>query len=222
MPNTEKQKILEPQLPPALEAVHSLNASHYATLADGDELEQMLFVNVDFQFDGIAKVAFSGCVFSKCSFTENTDTRHDFVDCLFEGCDLASACFSDSSFFRCSFTLCRTVGTNFSNSSLRHSLFSQCQMKYANFGQSKLTWVKMQNNDLSNASFGDAQLKQFLFDNCILSGVEFFHTSLNGIDLRSSQIDGIILGDRSEIVGAIVTPLQACELALLLGVIIKE
>ena len=44
---------------------------------------------------------------------------------------------------------------------------------------------------------------------------------LNGIDLRTCEIDGIKLTG-GELKGAIVTPPQACDLARLLGVDIRN
>ena len=49
---------------------------------------------------------------------------------------------------------------------------------------------------------------------------DFTGTSLKGIDLTEDEIEGLLVSG-PELRGAIVTPLQACDLARLLGLIIR-
>jgi uncharacterized protein YjbI with pentapeptide repeats len=58
------------------------------------------------------------------------------------------------------------------------------------------------------------------FKGCDISSSEFTNTPLKQIDFRDSDISEIALTGR-ELKDAIVSPLQAVELARLLGVIIK-
>ena len=54
-----------------------------------------------------------------------------------------------------------------------------------------------------------------------LIGVNFSHTSLSGVDLTQCRLEGIRIAG-GELKGAVVTPYQAAELALLLGVVIRQ
>ena len=55
---------------------------------------------------------------------------------------------------------------------------------------------------------------------CDLSGADLLGTSLAGQDLTECEIAGVRLAG-GEVRGAVVTPAQACELAKLLGVVIR-
>ena len=80
--------------------------------------------------------------------------------------------------------------------------------------------VSFSRSDFSGGSFGGCQVEGVFFDQCNLCECDFFHTPLDGMDFTTSQISGILLSG-SELKGAVVTPLQAAELASLLGLIVR-
>lgn len=58
------------------------------------------------------------------------------------------------------------------------------------------------------------------FNGCDLANSEFTNTPLKKVDFRENNISDILLTGR-ELKDAIVSPMQAVELARLLGVIVK-
>ena len=74
---------------------------------------------------------------------------------------------------------------------------------------------------LDGAAFYEAKPKVLAFAGGSLAEAELGGMPLKGIDLRSTDIQGIRLTG-GELKGAIVSPVQAMELARLLGVEIRE
>ena len=68
-------------------------------------------------------------------------------------------------------------------------------------------------------SFG-VRWRALTFEVCPLMAAELFKTPLEGMDLTTCQIDGLIV-DPPSLRGAVVTAEQACGLAKLLGLIIR-
>lgn len=213
--------ILTPEILPSLSVAECLDDAFYASLEAEEDIVNTHFAGVTFKELSTKRITFSGCRFEKCIFVACESVRFDFADCAFSGCDLASMDFDGGVFHRVSFKACRAVGMHAADALLRNVTFEDCQMAYANFGLAKLFKVAKTCCDLSHASFGEAQFKHVCWERCRLGGAELFGTRLRGMDLRSNEIDGIVLGDRMELEGAVVTPQQACGLALLLGLKIE-
>lgn len=213
-------KRLPPDLPKALARIEALDGATMERLLEEEGLEAAHLVGITFEGIDLSRVAFRGCVFEKCCFPGDVDILYDWMDCAFRGCDFAGARLHKAAMLRVTLEDCRGVGTAMTEMTLRSVLLKACQLRYANYGLSRLTAVAFEGCDLSQASFGDAQFDGVTFTDCRLSGAELYGTRLKGMDLRSNAIDGIVLGNRGELEGATVTPVQACELARLLGVII--
>lgn len=218
------RKLISPTLPEELVPMDRFSRALLDMLEDDEDIEGIRFEGVTFDPLSVHRASFRACAFDKCTFLADEEdddgTIYDFVDCVFQGCDFAGAQMNKGAFQRVAFRSCRGVGLYLSEATLRSVTFDDCQLGYANFGLSKITAVKMTGCDLSHATFGYAKLDSLQWEKCRLSGAELFGTKLAGMDLRTNEIDGIVLGDRTELVGATVTPLQACGLALLLGVIV--
>lgn len=214
---------LPPDLPEDLTRVDSLTDALRASLRDMDDIEGIHFACVTFGEIAVRRASFRGCVFEKCTFDPSCEwQRADFQDCAFHGCDFAAMQLTGASIHRVSFSDCRGVGAYLTDATLRNVRFDNCQMAYANFGSARLKAVRMAGCDVSHASFGYAVFEHMAWDACRLSGAEFFGTKLSGIDLRTNTIDGIVLGDRSELQGAIVTSMQALSLSYLLGIVVED
>lgn len=214
-------KLFPPDIPGSLTPVDSLAPVERA-INEGDDAQALRLTGVDFGPLAARRASFKGCAFEKCVFANMEVGRIEFQDCAFSGCDFAGAHLDGVSMLRVSFAVCRWVGAYLPDATLRHGTFEENQMAYANFGSAKLLNVHMKGCDLNHASFGYAQLKDVRWEGCRLSGAELFGVKLAGMDLRTDEIDGIVLGDRSELVGAVVTRMQALDLAYLLGVIVEE
>ena len=118
------------------------------------------------------------------------------------------------------FSNCRLVGSNLTCSSLNNTTVCDCNCRYSNMSSCSAKSTLFDSCDMTNSYMADMQLKSVAWDKCRLVEAEFLHTSLNGIDMRTNDISGMLLTG-PELKGAIVTAQQACELSRLLGVIIK-
>ena len=91
-------------------------------------------------------------------------------------------------------------------------MFSECGFKNVRFERCRLR----------EASLTELRAKKGAFEvsGCDLARAVLFRTPLAGLDLTTCIIEGAAL-EGPELRGAVVTAQQACELARLLGVIIK-
>ena len=65
-----------------------------------------------------------------------------------------------------------------------------------------------------------AILKNIEFTDCDLTRATLFGTPMKGLDLTTCTLDGVLV-NLPDLRGMIVTPLQAAELAKLLGLVVK-
>lgn len=214
---------LPPDLPGALAQADALTTEMRQALRDLDDIEGVRFVGVSFDDVITWRASFRGCVFERCVFDPAAEVNaFDFLDCAFLGTDFAGMQLAKAAFQRVRFASCRAVGAYFTEAAFRNATFDDCQLAYANFGLSRLSDVSFSACDANHASFGYATFSNVQFSRIKLSGAEFFGAKLKGIDLRTCQIDGIVLADRTELAGATITPLQALDLIHLLGVTVAE
>lgn len=74
--------------------------------------------------------------------------------------------------------------------------------------------------EVERAEFNGCYFKNVVFKECSLEKADFMNTNLKGMDFTDSDISGILLSGK-ELRGAYVSTMQAVELSLLLGIIIK-
>ena len=186
-----------------------------------DDVEGRAFAHEALEDIEGERLDFSRCRFTRCRIAPGAIRWLSFSDCVFENCDLSSAVMRKASFLRAEFRDCRMVGVDFSEASLQSVLFSACQMKYANFSRAKLNPARFENCTMDNAAFYECKNKAVAFSGGSLVEAELGGMPLKDIDLRSTDIRGIrVVG--GELKGAIVSPVQAMELAKILGVVIRE
>lgn len=98
------------------------------------------------------------------------------------------------------------------------------QGEFANFAFSRLRTVRFAGCPMHGAAFGDCRFERVEFAQCDLTQAEFFGTRLRGLSFADSDIRGIRVREIGsfELKGLKISPLQAVELARLLGVEIEE
>lgn len=113
---------------------------------------------------------------------------------------------------------------NFAETALNHLLFERCKGEFANFAFSRLRTVRFAGCPMHGAAFGDCRFERVEFAQCDLTQAEFFGTRLRGLSFADSDIRGIRVREIGsfELKGLKISPLQAVELARLLGVEIEE
>ncbi len=88
--------------------------------------------------------------------------------------------------------------------------FNGCHFKNVTFNEC----------NFENASFLECGFNKVVFKECSLEKADFMNTTLKGMDLTDCDISGMLLTGK-ELRGAYVSSMQAVELSLLLGIIIK-
>ncbi|HEX3040027.1 MAG TPA: pentapeptide repeat-containing protein, partial [Caproiciproducens sp.] len=109
---------------------------------------------------------------------------------------------------------------NFAEATFDHVGAKDCNCRLVNLSSSKMKNAAFDHVDFTGGSFQQCGLKTVAFRECRLIQAEFLHTPLKGIDFTSSEIGGILLSGE-ELRGAIVTPLQACDLSRFLGLVVR-
>lgn len=165
----------------------------------------------------------TGCLFAQCDLPESRFEKCYLRDVVFDQCDLSCCDFTRANLTRVQFIDCRLTGAIFAGCYCSNLQLDRCRAPYSNFTQAKLHRVSFTGCDLHEAAIDDCRTDQdaLIFSGCDLTDASLTHTSMNGLDLSDSQIDGIAV-TLPELKGAIVSPIQACELSKLLGIIIKS
>ena len=208
--------IFPPDLPKQLaEGVDFLDK-----LSREDRLEEAVYTGQNFCGENLKNLEAVRCRFIKCDFSEANLAFAGFRDVVFEACDFSNSDLNKASFQRVVFAHCKLMGMDFVEGSMHHARFTECDARYLNVADSKVQNVAFESTRLENASFLRCRMKA-QFSHCNLTQTMFEQTPLKEFDLRTCRLEGVQVTP-SDLRGAIVTPLQASELAVLLGLIIKE
>lgn len=188
-----------------------------------DIKENSLFESETLENIILKKSKFDECSFNKVELTNSDISHSSFVDLIFKNSDLSNTNLEFSSFHRIRFEECRLIGVDFSNSSLNDITFVNCKLDYSNFSSSRLKNVEFVSCELIKSSFIASKLDKDIvfFDTCNLEEAEFLDTSLNSIDLSTSNINGLGFMNK-DIKGCIVSMEEAIYLSECLGIVIKD
>lgn len=215
-------QVAQPVLPARMETGISLEEALSLALSDEGPV-------VGHRFEGgsaagweLEKSEYRGCVFSACRLTGARLEKAWLRDVVFERCELSGVRLAESTLQRVRFVDCKLSGANLSGAVLQDVHFQNCAADGIILAESGLKNVCFEDCKLQEASFSTLRKKaHFSLERCDLRAADFLHTPLKGMDLTSNDIDGIRL-EGQEVRGAVVTALQACELAKLLGVVIRS
>ncbi len=167
---------------------------------------------------GFYKVAFDHCKFSGCSLR-----KASFTDVVFRACDLSNCDLSESYWNRCELIDCKGVGANFLESRFFSTRFLRGVYRYAGFDSVVCNDVAFEESDLTQCNFAACKWKKVILRGARCVGVSFFGTPLASVDFTTCTLEGITVSDTAaELRGAVVTALQAVDLARLLGLVIRD
>jgi uncharacterized protein YjbI with pentapeptide repeats len=113
------------------------------------------------------------------------------------------------------------MGTLWTEISLEDVRFTECTLEGAIFALGKFKSVRFEQCNLRGASFEENKLSKVVFDHCDLSGAKMWGTQLAGVDLHTSQIDGLRI-DPKDLQRAIIDREQAIQVVGLLGLVFYE
>lgn len=216
---------LPPLLPgePALLSGGEAGARLYALAAEEETAEGLHFKNADLCGEALGRLGFSRCILEGCRFQNADLTRASFADCLLKNCDFSGAKLWEGYFSRCRLQSCRALGADFAESRLFSVVFSGCQLRYACFDRTRWDRVLAEDTCLAECMVTRAALKRLSFAGADLSGACFTGTPMKGLDLRGCTVTNLSCSeDNRELRGVVADPLQAAELARLLGIIVRE
>ena len=189
-------------------------------LLSEDKVQEGFFCGESFANQNMTGIEVLRCRFVKCEFTQACFERAGFRDVVFENCDFSNCDFTKAAFQRVAFINCKLMGADFVEGSLRSVRFQDCDVRYTNFADGKAQDVLYENTRLDNASFLRFRLSAN-FSQCSLAQAAFELTPMKNLDLRTCRIGGLHV-TLQDLKGAIVTPVQAADLAVLLGLVIKD
>ena len=170
----------------------------------------------------LEKTEYKACIFTNCRFTGAALSGAWFQNAVFENCDLSGAKLLEATLQKVRLRGCKLSGANFAAAVLSDVTLEECVAEGAVFSEAVFKNVIFRKDNLRSAVFWDVKRRSvFRFQDCCLVQAEFLHTSLNGQDLTTCNIEGAGFSGEEELRGTKVTPVQACELAKLLGVIIE-
>ncbi len=180
----------------------------------GVAFENETITGLDFYKIDLEQVTFTGCRFVGCDFT-----KAGLYECAFAGCDFSNVPFRESYWKRCTVTDCKGDGADLSMAVLRLGEIRDSSLCYANFYEAALEELLFQNTRCRSAGFQKVKWKKVRLEKVVLSGAEFFRTSLKGVDLSDCEIDGITVSESlAELKGAKISAHQAEDIARLAGV----
>lgn len=160
------------------------------------------------------------CMVEKYNFRDCEFTRSEFIDVVFKDCELTNNIFKDCIFIRVEFINCKLVGTQYVTTQLSDLLFDEVYADYLDVSECKFKNVKFTDSSLKSATIFHNKVNNLLLESVNLMDSTFHETSLNGVDLSSSEISGIRIEPKN-IEGAIIATWQAVDLCRLLGVYLK-
>lgn len=188
----------------------------------GGKIEDKYIIALKVEETNFSTIEGLNIIFENCIFNKVVFQKTYFRNCFFKNCDFSNCDFSNSTFSNCKFQNVKGVGTNFSDSSFKDIKINDCMLRYAVFTYSLFNICAIEQSDLTEAFIDNCKAKKLTFNDVSLIRANFYKTALKGIDLRTCQIDGMILStEANELKGAVVDMMQAAELARILGVIIK-
>ncbi len=170
----------------------------------------------------LAKTEWRCCAFINCRFPGSALEKAYFADALFLNCDLSNLNLRHSFLRRTAFRDCKLTGADLTESTLEDVSVTGCVARMINLAAGKLKRVRFDHSDLSRGCLSDCKLQAGIeLDTCDLTQLECLQTPLKGVDLTTCTLDGLILAG-PELRGAVVTALQASDLARYLGLVIRN
>ncbi len=172
------------------------------------------FSRLDLSYLELEAVTFSNCRFMACDFSHTTLKQVTFNSCDLSGCTFIGGYWQQSTL-----KLSKAEGSDFNKCGFRWTHFEKNILPYTCWVETFWEHCTIDDCVMREAFLSEVKFKKTALSNTDLNRAEFFRTPLRDIDLSSCIIDGITLSDsHTELHGALVSPIQAVELAKMLGV----
>lgn len=135
----------------------------------------------------LSEQEFEQCTFVGCTFT--SIKGKSFEDCTFNDCNFSNCNMDLCILNNCTFTRCKLVGVSF-NKTKEFGFNIHCfdsNLSYTSFERKKLNSSSFTDCDFTGATFTQANFVQTKLAYCNFSQAHFEQTSLDGVDMSTSQ-----------------------------------
>lgn len=163
---------------------------------------------------------FSGVLWQNARLSAISLAGAHLEDTIFRDCDLANLDARRVFASRVEVLECRALGFCAPESDWRDAVFRACNFSLCQFRHAKFERARFQECDLREADFQNADLRGVIFQDCDLRGVQFSFAKLQNADVCTSQTENLGV-DASALRGLVVSPLQAAQLAAILGLQVR-
>lgn len=206
---------------PVAPILPKLTETDFISLDDEIIIEGLSLKDQDLSYQDIRNLVFRECRFEKITMNRNHLDRFECSNVIFDHCDLSNTEWIGASFHQVHFRQCKLTGTNFAESYLRDCFFEECIADYASFSATNQKVIEFQQTSLNDTEFVEVTWNNLLFDSCSLTGSNWFHTKLSGLDLTKSTFEKIAFS-KELLQGLNVTQEQALTIAANLGLVIND
>jgi len=155
------------------------------------DLEQKSIKDRDVSASTIDEFRVERCLFEAVMLNQTNISEGKVVDCIFTKCSFAGAELEDFLFERSEFNSSWMQGIQVPQASFRDCYFNACKLHEVNFRYAKFKDCIFDSCALLEADFLGADFKNVDFINCDLRESQFSQSSLKGVRLKGSQIEGI-------------------------------
>jgi uncharacterized protein YjbI with pentapeptide repeats len=212
---------LAPRRPPEnLPSLVDLTPVIDEMVLSGMPLEESLAQNIELSERKIPSLVAWNSLFDRVSFASCEISSFRLRDVRLVKCDLSNAVLRGFEASRVELIECRLIGMRATECHWQDVLVENCDMRYAQLTDGKARSCEFRACHLGEADLRGADLEGAIFTNVMLHRADLSRAKLRGTDLRGAEIEGITV-QAEDLRGAIVSVVQAVDLARLLGLIIK-
>jgi uncharacterized protein YjbI with pentapeptide repeats len=191
------------------------------TVLAGLPLEESCAQNIDLPGRKIPSLVAWNSLFDRVSFANCEISSFRLRDVRLVKCDLSNTVLRSFEASRVELIECRLIGMRAIECHWQDVLVENCDMRYAQLNDGKTRSCEFKACHLGEADFRGTDLEGAIFANVMLHRADLSRAKLRGADLRGAEIEGVTVR-AEDLRGAIVSMVQAVDLARLLGLVIKQ
>jgi uncharacterized protein YjbI with pentapeptide repeats len=119
-----------------------------------------------------------------------------WVDVVVDRGNLANLVLPEPALTRAAFTGTRLTGAQWTRGRITDVVFRDCRIDLATFAGTTFERVTFDGCVLAQADFGGALLRSVRFDHCDLTEADLGDVRIDGCELRSCTLDGLVAAER--------------------------
>jgi uncharacterized protein YjbI with pentapeptide repeats len=215
MASNRNARMKPPQLPA------DLAPGRLTTLDDEGEYVAMLLADSDLAGQSAGNVVFDQLILRHASLSRARLPKMKMSDTRLEASDMSGALLQKARWYRVELVGCRLTGIQLSEFNGEDVLFRDCSMDSTMFTSGRFRTVRFEKCTMRRLLLEKTVLAGAVFSECDLAEADLTGSTLKGVDFRGSNLAGIHVEER-QLQGTIIDSLQAIQVALLLGINVRE